>query len=112
MLELVWKLEWKLALNVHFKRTSNKCPKGDGKLKLKNFFSQSSFMPFDLCNIQILLTFDRNILWNMHFNYWGCFAIFLYFRDLAFEREAIVTMSKKKNAQHQNKAYVKLRRQH
>lgn len=53
-------------------------------------------MSFDLCNIQILLTFDRNIVWSMHFNYWGCFAIFLYFRDLAFEREAIVTMSKKK----------------
>lgn len=53
-------------------------------------------MSFDLCNIQILLTFDRNIVWNVHFNYWGRFAIFLYFRDLAFEREAIVTTSKKK----------------
>lgn len=51
-------------------------------------------MSFDLCNIQILLTFDRNIVWNMHFNYWGRLAIFLYFRDLAFEGKAIVTASK------------------
>lgn len=61
-------------------------------VNLKILFFESSFMSFDFCNIQILLTFDRNIVWNMHFNYWGRFAIFLYFRDLAFEREAIVTL--------------------
>lgn len=51
-------------------------------------------MTFELCDSQITLIFYRNILWNMHFNYWGRFAIFLYFRDLAFFlKKAIVTTS-------------------
>lgn len=74
---------------------ANKGSKGDSKLKLKNFFL-TVHLSFDLRNIQILLTFDGNILWNAHLNCWGHFAIFLYFGDPAFEKKAIVTTSKKK----------------
>lgn len=72
---------------------ANKGSKRDGRLKFKIFFSfsYSSFLSFDFGNIQILLTFDGNVLWIVNLNYWGHSAMFLYFGDLAFENQAIVT---------------------
>lgn len=73
---------------------ANKGSKGDGRLKFKIFFfffPYSSFLSLDFGNIQILLTFDGNMLWIMNLNYWGHSAMFLYFGELAFEKQAIVT---------------------
>lgn len=67
-------------------------------LNLKSFFfffPYSSFLSLDFGNIQILLTFDGNMLWIMNLNYWGHSAMFLYFGELAFEKQAIVTPLKK-----------------
>lgn len=63
----------------------------DLNLKSFFFFSYSSFLSLDFGNIQILLTFDGNMLWIMNLNYWGHSAMFLYFGELAFEKQAIVT---------------------
>lgn len=63
----------------------------DLNLKSFFFFPYSSFLSLDFGNIQILLTFDGNMLWIMNLNYWGHSAMFLYFGELAFEKQAIVT---------------------
>lgn len=61
----------------------------DLNLKSFFFFPYSSFLSFDFGNIQILLTFDENMLWIVSLNYWGRSAMFLYFGDLPFENRLL-----------------------
>lgn len=65
------------------------------KLNLKKLFSQSSFMSFDLRNIQTLLTSGRNILWNGRFHYWGRFCYIFVFQRASFGKDGYCDYLKK-----------------